>query len=61
MDAGDLFVERIVEPTVGLPLLGVGGFLPIWDRGARIEVRYDGHAAAVLSPTPVEDEARLRR
>src|SRR6476619_850877 len=59
MDAGEIFVERIVEPFIGMPLLGVGGYLPILDRGIRIEVRYDGQTAAVSTPATVDNYARL--
>lgn len=54
MDAGGIFVERILEPYVGLPLLGVGGCLPRECLNALIEVRFDGEPAALVLPTEVD-------
>jgi glycosyltransferase involved in cell wall biosynthesis/GT2 family glycosyltransferase len=54
-----VYVERIVEPYTGMTLLGVGGYLPADAADARVEVRYDGEPAAVLTPAAVPGEPRL--
>ncbi len=46
----EIFVERIIEPYVGMPLLGVGGFRNC----QRIFVHYDDQVAAILTPDSVD-------
>lgn len=46
MEAGQIFVERVIEPYVGWELIGVGGDLESATVGAAIHVLYNGEAAA---------------
>lgn len=55
MEAGQIFIERLTESYTGMPLIGVGGYLPPELCEARIEVQYDGQTAATLSLTPTAD------
>lgn len=47
-----LFVERITEPYSGMELLGVGGYGPVTVGPVRVEVRYDGDPATIVTAMP---------
>ena len=53
-DAFPVYLERLVEPYSGMPLLGVGGYVA-WLAGLTVEVFYDDAVAATLTPTPTDD------
>jgi glycosyltransferase involved in cell wall biosynthesis/GT2 family glycosyltransferase len=55
MDAArvNLFVERLVEPYSGMPLVGVGGYCSSTPAVARVDVRYDGITATSVVPKPI--------
>lgn len=57
MDAArvTLFVERLVEPYSGMPLVGVGGYCSSVPAVARVEIRYDGTTATAVVPKPMAD------
>jgi glycosyltransferase involved in cell wall biosynthesis/GT2 family glycosyltransferase len=57
MDAArvTLFVERLVEPYSGMPLVGVGGYCSSASAVARVEIRYDGTTATAVVPKPMAD------
>jgi glycosyltransferase involved in cell wall biosynthesis/GT2 family glycosyltransferase len=55
-----LYVERLIEPYSGMPLLGVGGLGPPALRIDRVDIRYDGRPASIAVPEVIADAGGRR-